>query len=581
MRDPGRAVTYADAHRLLGDLARTTRTPLLVVAAATLVSSGAALALPAVLGTAADAVLAGRGTAVAVAWLAGLILLAAAAEVVGGVAGAVAMTSGTAGLRTRFIDHVLDLDVVRARRFPAGDLASRLGGNAMTAGHVPLTLLRAVAGLLTSIGGVIALFGIDTRVGLAFLAGVPLLLVAVRVFVDRASQLYGGYQDAQGRLAGRLLDTLAGVRTVRASGTTEREIGRVLAPLTELSAAGRALWRAQASSVWQVSLLLVLIELLVLGVTGLGIAEGVLAPGSLLAVAGYTALAMTVMDQFDTLLDLIDSRAAAIRLCEVLALPGQRRGDRPLLPGPGSLSFNVVTVAAASMPVLRRLDLHVPAGLLTAVVGSSGSGKSTLALLAGGLIDPTEGEVLLDGRPIRDIDPVVLRAEVAYAFERPALLGPDLGSAIAYGLAADREHVAATVTAAARAARIDDVVRRLPLGYATPVDAVPLSGGEFQRLGLARALARRARLTVLDDATSSLDTATEAEVIRTLTEGMRGRTRLVVAHRTTTAAHADLVVWMDNGRVRARGTHAELWHDPAYRAMFNATGDDRDEGDGR
>ena len=122
--------------------------------------------------------------------------------------------------------------------------------------------------------------------------------------------------------------------------------------------------------------------------------------------------------------------------------------------------------------------------------------------------------------------------------------------------------------AAARAACADAFVRRLPLGYDTPLDEAPMSGGERQRIGLARAFAHGERLLILDDATSSLDTVTERQVGRALAGELHGRTRLIVAHRVATAAAADRVIWLDGGRVRAYDSHHRLWRDPCYRAVF-------------
>ncbi|GAA2905422.1 ABC transporter ATP-binding protein [Streptosporangium fragile] len=560
-------MTHRHADRLLGSLARGAWAPLAVVAVSAVVAAVAALALPAVLATAVDAVLTGQGAQGAALGLTLVLAVATCADLAGGIAGAASTAAATAALRLRFTAHVLALGITGTRRFPAGELTNRLVSNTATAGYVPVTLLRMAIGLLSSVGGIVALFVIDWRVGAAFLTGVPIALVVIRAFVTRASDLYGRYQAAQGGLAARLTGTLAGIRTVRAAGTADREITRVLAPLAELSAAGHALWRAQARSVWQITLLLSLIEVAVLAVAGLGVADGRLAPGQLLAAAGYAALGLGLLEQTDALMELAHARAAARRVQQVLALPAPAPGTGPLPDGPGALSLCGVTVAGDDGPLLDDVTVEIPAGALTAVVGRSGAGKSTLALLAGRLIDPDRGRVLLDGHPVDELDSGALRDVVAYAFERPALLGADLAGAIAYGLpAADRERV----RAAARAAHIDAVIARLPGGYATPVGTAPLSGGELQRLGLARALVRHARLTVLDDATSSLDTATEAQVTGTLTEAMRGRTRLVIAHRATTAARADLVLWLDEGRIRARGTHRELWQDPAYRALFAA-----------
>ncbi|GII54295.1 ABC transporter ATP-binding protein [Planotetraspora thailandica] len=565
----GEQVTHKDGDRLLASLALRAWRPLAVVAVGTAVASAATLTMPALLAAAVDGVLAGEGVLTAAARLALILALFTLADLARNIAGASSNARATSTLRLRLTGHILRLGVGEARRFPIGELANRLVSNTANAGNVPLTLLDTAAGLITAAGGVTALFLIDWRTGLAFLAGLPVALIVIFVFVTRMSGLFDDYQEAQGRLAARLTDTLAGIRTVRASGTADREIARVLAPLPELSAAGHALWRAQARGVWRIGLVLPLIEVAVLAVAGLGVVDGRLAPGQLLAVAGYATLGLSFIEQVEAVVSVAQARSAARRVCQVLALPTQVPGTHPAPEGPGALSLRGVTVTRDGARLLDELDLEIPAGLLTAVVGRSGAGKTTLAMVAGRLLDPDRGQVSLDGRPLDEIAPDSLRDVVAYAFERPALLGGDLASAIAYGRPGiDR----VAVREAAASARVDDVIGRLPQGYDTPAAGAPLSGGELQRLGLARALVRRARLTVLDDATSSLDTATEAQVTRALVDGMRGRTRLVVAHRATTAAHADLVVWLESGRVRAQGTHQDLWNDPAYRALF-ATGD--------
>jgi ATP-binding cassette subfamily B protein len=206
----------------------------------------------------------------------------------------------------------------------------------------------------------------------------------------------------------------------------------------------------------------------------------------------------------------------------------------------------------------------VPAGAVVAVVGASGVGKSTLAAVAGGLLPVERGEVLLDGMPVERVRPDELRAAVGYAFERPALLGGTVAGAIGYGTDAEPD----TVTAAARSARVHDAVSRLPDGYRTRLADAPLSGGEAQRLGLARAFVRAPRLLVLDDATGSLDAVTEAEVDEAVRTGLPGHTRLVVTHRLRVAEHADFVVWLADGHVRRVGPHATLWADADYRAVF-------------
>jgi ATP-binding cassette subfamily B protein len=235
--------------------------------------------------------------------------------------------------------------------------------------------------------------------------------------------------------------------------------------------------------------------------------------------------------------------------------------------GPGRLELRDVSVSNGEEVLLDQLHLTVPAGASVAVVGRSGTGKTVLVSLIGRLLDPQHGEIRIDGTPICATPLPELRRTVAYAFERPALLGATIHDIIAY---ARPDASRAQVVQAARAAQADHFIRRLPEGYSTPLDEVRLSGGEIQRLGLARAILSTARIMVLDDATSSLDTATEVKVAQALTQNLAGRTSLVVTHRPATAARVDLVAWLDGGRIRALAPHAQLWTDSDYRHLFTS-----------
>ncbi|RWZ72138.1 ABC transporter ATP-binding protein, partial [Streptomyces albidoflavus] len=242
-------------------------------------------------------------------------------------------------------------------------------------------------------------------------------------------------------------------------------------------------------------------------------------------------------------------------------------GTRDLPPhGDGTLALCGVHVTRDGIPLLHDITLTLPGGTTTALVGPSGAGKSLLAAVAGRLTDADQGSVLLDGTDLRTLSADALRRAVAYAFERPALFGTTVADAVACGPLPE-----ADLRQALRRAAADTFTDRLPHGTRTPLAEAPLSGGQLQRLGLARAFARPSRLLILDDATSSLDTVTAHLVGRALTEAPG--TRLTVTHRLSAAARADQVVWLDKGRVRGTGPHHTLWHDPAYRAVFGTETD--------
>ncbi|WDT88687.1 ABC transporter ATP-binding protein [Streptomyces sp. SCSIO-PteL053] len=552
--------------RLVWDATARTRGWFLLASATAVLGSAGTLAFPWAMARALDAVVARRPATgpflVCAALLALVVTTGALQTLANGGYG-----SGTvAVLRRSLARRALDAGVPGTADFAAGDLAGRLSAGCAQAGSAGVTLVTASAAVLTSLGGVVALWLLDWRIGLCFSLGVPPLVLIARGFMNRGSGLFLRYQEAQGRISALLLEALGGARTIGASGTAAAETRRVLEPLPELSRTGHRVWALQRDTGWQVGLLIPAVEMLVLCAGGLALLHGDISAGELAAVVAYTALAMAALDQLDALFALGMSAAGARRVAEVVDQPVPAPGtrDRPAA-GPGTVTLSGVTVRSGTRLVLDAVDLVVPAGTALAVVGRSGAGKSTLAALVGRLREPDAGLVAIDGVPLRELTPRALRAAVGYAFERPALLGTTVAGTIAFARPdASRQEVAA----AAGAARADDFIARLPHGYDTPLRDAPLSGGEVQRLGLARALVHDPAVVVLDDALSSLDTATEAQVGSALASAWSGRTRVLIAHRVSTAARADLVAWLEDGRVRALGTHADLWQRGDYRALF-------------
>ncbi|MBC6458464.1 ABC transporter ATP-binding protein [Actinomadura sp. HBU206391] len=587
------------ADRLLTSVVRRGGGWVAVLAAATTVTALAEVLLPAALGRAVDAVIAETDTVRWIAVCTVLIVICIAGEALGDLAAGMSRARATAWLRHTLLAHVLAVGPRGARRFESGDLVGRVVAGADDAGNAASAAAMAAASALPAVGSLIALALIDPWLAVVFLAGMTVLAGMLRGFVREASDVTARYQAAQGAIAARLLDALAGARTVAAAGTEERETRRVLGPLADLRAHGFAMWRTQTRMTVRGAVVMPLVEVTVLATAGLMLFWGRITLGELLAAGRYAVLGSGLDAVVLFANRVVRGRAAARRAVEVLREPPMAYGTGALPPGRGRLEFRGVTARpdgepmpkspppdgpppdgpapdgpvpdgpVLGDPVLRSIDLIVPAGAALAVVGRSGAGKSLLAALAGRLSEPDEGEVLLDGVPLRELDRATLRRAVGYAFERPVLVGDTLAEVIGFGaVVSSPGELPGRIDEAARAACADTFIRRLPQGYETPRTAAPMSGGEAQRLGLARAFAQAERLLILDDATSSLDTATELQVSRALTEEFGDRTRLIVAHRAATASRADLVAWIDEGTIRAFGPHRDLWRDPAYRAVF-------------
>ncbi|MBV2153752.1 ABC transporter ATP-binding protein/permease [Kitasatospora sp. SUK 42] len=527
------------------------------------VDAATTLTLPAVLAGAVDAVLDHRSGPGAFLPLALVLGAAAAANAVAAAAGPACSAEATADLRGRLVRHLLALGPGGRLHGgpPPGDLAARLLGSAGDAGGRRPAVLGAATALLTSVGAILGLGLLSPWLALAFFGGLVPGVLLIRLFLRQAGPVFARYQEVQAELAARLTGALTGLRSIHAARAEQREAARVLAPLPELSAAGHALWAAQRRTAWQATLLIALVEVAVLTTAGALLAGGALAPGALTAAAGWAALGAGLFEQVESLVGVAHARAGRARVDELLALAPAPSGTAALpAGGRGEVELRGVVVRDGERVLLGPLDLTVPGGRTVALVGRSGSGKSLLAALPGRLRDPDEGTVLIDGVPVGALAPSELRHAVGYAFARPALVGRTV-----------REALAGAGPAEAASARADGFLQRLPRGWDTPLDELRLSGGELQRLGLARLLARPTRLVVLDDATSGLDLATEHLVTRALDGATRGRTRLVVAHRATVAARADLVAWLDAGRLRALAPHTALLAHPDYRAALSDT----------
>ncbi|MFI5707006.1 ABC transporter transmembrane domain-containing protein [Kribbella sp. NPDC051620] len=540
-----------------------------LLGAAALLGNLTVLALPKVLGQAVDATVANHSVGTSVfdpgGWgliACGLIVLGVVCDVVEVIAGTACVAGTAAWVRRGVVGRVLAAGPAGVRQFETGDLVSRVSSSAVDAARAGPATVTAVSAAVPPIGSLVLLVLISPWLGAAFLGGVLLVVAVLWLFARRTAEISLAYQETQGRIAAALTEALAGLRTIAAAGTAGREEQRVLRLLPELHARGLRTWQVLARSGAQAAVVGPLVLIAVLAVGGVQLVNRRITPGEYFAAAQYAVIGAGLGGLTSVLGQLARARAGITRVAEVSTAQPVAYGALSLPDGPGRLVFDDVSVRAGDELLLDRIDLDLPGGAAIAVVGPSGAGKSVLAAVAGRLQDPDSGQVRLDGVPLGALSHDALRTAVSCAFERPALVGSMVRDAVTVGSMRPEQ-----LLASARATHVHEFVSRMPDGYDTPLAEAPLSGGEAQRLGLARAWAAE-RLLILDDATSSLDTATELQISQTLMTDRRRRTRLIITHRAATAARADLVVWLDHGHVRAVAHHKDLWPDPTYRKAF-------------
>jgi ATP-binding cassette subfamily B protein len=400
-----------------------------------------------------------------------------------------------------------------------------------------------------------------------WLVGATVVMVAVyiwftRMVTDWRNALRTRMNDLDTGAVAHAVDSLLNFETVKYFGAEEREARRYE---NAVDAYARAATKSENSLAW-LNVGQAFITNLMLGggmaYVAWGWSRGSFSAGDVVFVSTLLAQLFRPLDllgmvyrtirqgaiDMGSMFDLIDTPA------EVIDAPGAV----PLRVPHGHVRFEGVRFGYdPERTILDRLDLDVPAGTTVAVVGASGAGKSTLARLLYRFYDVGEGRITIDGQDIREVTQASLRGAIGIVPQDTVLFNDTVGYNIAYGRegAGDDE-----VRRAAEGAAIADFIERQPDGYDTRVGerGLKLSGGEKQRVAIARTLLKNPPILILDEATSALDSRTEADILDTLEQVERGRTTIVVAHRLSTVVAADKIVVLDQGRVAEQGTHAEL-----------------------
>lgn len=421
---------------------------------------------------------------------------------------------------------------------------------------------------------------------LALLAIVPMPFWTGYIlwFSRRAQPVAKAAMEAGDRNVSLITENIAGVHVVKAFATEKTEITRYNENSDEFMARVLRRIRMHANfgpvirGIGATSHLLMYLlgAILIIKSSGqqLGVGDLIVLSGAMGAILGRLQGVAGIAEQYQ------DAIVSARRLYEILAAPPTVPEDpnaTPLPPGGGKVVFDRISFGYnPDKPVLRDIDLTVPAGSVVAIVGPTGAGKSTLVSLVARFYDPSSGSISIDDADLRKTTLDSLRTQVSFVFQETYLFSATVSQNIAYGKP-DVTH--GQIEAAARFAQAHEFIEKLPKGYDEMLGerGTNLSGGQRQRLAIARAIVTNPRVLILDDATASVDPETEDLIRRGMRFVMLGRTTFVIAHRISTVQRADMVIVIEQGRITQRGTHKQLMSVPGYYRDVAITQLDPDE----
>ncbi len=469
-----------------------------------------------------------------------------------------------ADIRIDLFTHLQSLSLRFYDDTRAGSIISRLTNDiSQLQTAVTDNLMALLRQGITLIGAVILLFWINWQLTLIILVGIPVITLTMVLLGRQIRKASKQVQDALAESANVAEETTSGARIVKSFAREQYEIGRYTEKVMDVFQA--AMVKAKISAVLApiIGFLAFASITLTLWIGSYQVVNGSLTAGGLVAYLVYT---MMVAAPIASLAGLYAQFQSAIGATErVFALMDTEPDIRdrpdayPLPPVTGQVTFeNVDFDYVPSAPVLHQVSFRAEPGQVVALVGPSGAGKSTLVSLIPRFYDAADGRITIDGHDVRDVQLLSLRQQIGIVPQETTLFSDTVYENIRYGKLDATEP---EIEAAAKAANAHDfILKELPDGYATLVGerGVKLSGGQRQRVAIARAILKDPRILILDEATSSLDSESEALVQEALERLMRGRTSFVIAHRLSTVLNADTILVLDHGRIVEQGSHDEL-----------------------
>lgn len=483
-------------------------------------------------------------------------------------------------LRCDAYRRVMSLSIEQTDKFTTGSLVTRMTGDiAMLVDFVEMLLRMFVRAPMFLIGGTVMLLTLNIKFGTVLLCAFPVLLISILLVLSRAVPLYSVVQNKLDRVNAVVQENVSGARVVKAYVREEYENERFNRANGELRDVNYRVLKLMSVLHPTMNIVQNLAILAIIALGGMAIADGVdgMSTGVLMAGINYvTSILHSVMMVTMMFQSVSRAMASSKRIREVLdtepvIADGHGRGCEM---GNIAVSFRDVSFhypGTTGRPVLSHINLDVKKGETLAVIGATGSGKTSLVQLIPRFYDPTEGEVLVCGVPVKEYRLSDLRRKLGFVMQKSELFSDTIKGNIRWGR---KEATDEQIEDAAKAAQAHDFISGFAQGYDTFIaeKGASLSGGQKQRMSITRALVRRPEIMILDDATSALDLSTEARLRTAMRERLRGSTVIMVAQRIASVKHADRIAVIEaDGSIRHCAPHEELLRiSPTYQDIVRS-----------
>ncbi len=466
-------------------------------------------------------------------------------------------------LRNDLFKHLMRQDLRYYNEHRTGDLMAKLTNDLNAVRNiVGPGIMYSANTVVTGIATILLMAHLDLHLTLLALAPLPLASIAVKFFGQRIHERFEKIQAMYSELTEKVRENLSGVRLVRAFGQEAPEM-RHFDGMNQLYVEKNKGLIWISSFLWPaLALLFAASFLLIMVVGGEHVLSGKITIGTFAAFNVYLMYLIWPIIALGWVTNIIQRGLASMgRLWTIFAsqpnIDDQLVSEKPVPELKGEIEFRNLTFAYNGFPILKNINLQIPAGRTVAIVGATGSGKTTLAALIPRLFDAPEGTVLVDGIPVRELPLKTLRSHIGFVPQETFLFSDSIRENIRFGVPASSD---SEVERAAEVSNILPDIQGFPKGFDSMVGerGLTLSGGQKQRVAISRAIIRDPRILILDDALSSVDTYTEEKILRHLTEVMAGRTTILISHRVSTIRNADEIVVLHDGTIAERGSHEEL-----------------------